>query len=130
MPERPDKTRSRKPSAPAKAAAELQTPHSQPQTNFYEKVLDEAEKIDFAAAWGKDSIDDEIALLRVKIKEIIQNNPDNIRLLLQATNMLTKLMKARYNMNKGQKKSLGEAVRKVITEIGVPLGVAALNKKL
>ena len=38
---------------------------------FYSKVLDEAEKLDFELASGVDGIDNEIALLRVKIKSIL-----------------------------------------------------------
>ena len=35
---------------------------------FYCKVLDEAEQLDFELAQGVEGIDDEVALLRVKIK--------------------------------------------------------------
>ncbi len=42
---------------------------------FYSRVLDEAEKLDFELAAGVDGIDDEIALLRVKIKSITGERP-------------------------------------------------------
>jgi len=38
---------------------------------FYCKVLDEAEQLDFELAQGVEGIDDEVALLRVKIKAIL-----------------------------------------------------------
>jgi hypothetical protein len=97
---------------------------------FYDKVLAGAEKLDFQTASGIEGIDDEITLLRVKILAIVENDPENIKLLMAATNMLARLVKIRYSMNKKQEKSLGESIRKIITEIGVPLGVAVLNKKL
>ncbi len=42
--------------------------------SLYTKVLDEAEKLDFELASGVNGIDDEIALLRVKIKSILGMN--------------------------------------------------------
>jgi hypothetical protein len=97
---------------------------------FYEKVLDTAEALDFEAVLGQEGLDDEIALLRIKIKELVNRDPDNIELIMQATNMLARMVKIRYGMTKGQKKNLGEAIKNVIREIGVPLGVAVINKKL
>lgn len=156
MPEKPKKPGTRKKSGPAKIPAAnkkpgtrkqpdkpgagsrkakplvppLPTPNSELQTGFYENVLDEAERLDFAAVRGEESVDDEIALLRVKIKDIVENSPDNTRLLLQALDILIKLVKARYSMNKEQKKSLGEEVRKVVLGLGLPLGIEALARKL
>ena len=99
-------------------------------SGFYKRVLDEAEKLDFEEAAEVDGIDDEIALLRVKIKSILEADPDNIRLIMAVTGMLTKLVKARYSMNKKQEKSLGEAIKNIIRDIGIPLGVTILGKKL
>ncbi len=97
---------------------------------FYDKVLDDAEKMDFKRAIGIEGIDGEIALLRVEIKALVAKDPQNVKLILAATNMLARLMRTRYNITKGDKKGLGEAIQNVIRDIGVPLGVAALNKKL
>ena len=66
---------------------------------FYSKVLDEAEQLDFELATGVEGIDDEIALLRVKIKSILKNDPENINLIMQATNALARLVKTRYNIS-------------------------------
>ena len=60
---------------------------------FYSKVLDEAEQFDFELASGVNGIDDEIALLRVKIKSILEKDPENIKLIMQATNTLAGLVK-------------------------------------
>ncbi len=97
---------------------------------FYEKVLDAAEAIDFEAAAGSDGLDDEITLLRVKIKSLLAIDPDNIHLIMEATNMLAKLVKTRYSISKEQKKGLAESIKNIIKDIGVPLGVAVLSKKL
>jgi len=90
---------------------------------FYSKVLDEAEQLDFELATGVDGIDDEIALLRVKVKSILEKDPDNIKLIMQATNTLAGLVKTRYNITKEQKKGLKEAIGNVLKDIALPLGI-------
>ncbi len=98
---------------------------------FYSKVLDEAEQLDFDLASGVNGIDDEIALLRVKIKSILEKDPENIKLIMQATNTLAGLVKTRYNIAKEQKKGLKEAIGNVLRDIAIPLGIgigATINK--
>ena len=38
---------------------------------FYAKVLDEAEKLDFQTACSIEGIDDEIAIIRLKIRDLV-----------------------------------------------------------
>ena len=98
---------------------------------FYSKVLNEAEQLDFELASGVEGIDDEIALLRVKIKSLIAHDPENIKLIMQATNTLAGLVKTRYNITKEQKKGLKEAIGNVLWDIALPLGIsigAAISK--
>jgi len=90
---------------------------------FYSKVLDEAEQLDLELVCGVEGIDDEIALLRVKIKSILEKDPENIRLLMEATNILARLVKTRYNISKEQKKGLREAIGNVLKDIALPLGI-------
>ena len=90
---------------------------------FYSKVLDEAERLDFELATGVEGIDDEIALLRVKIKSLLEHDPENIRLIMQATNTLAGLVKARYNITKENKKGLKEAIGNVLKDVALPLGI-------
>ncbi len=90
---------------------------------FYSKVLDEAEQLDFELATGVDGIDDEITLLRVKVKSILEKDLDNIKLIMQATNTLAGLVKTRYNITKEQKKGLKEAIGNVLKDIALPLGI-------
>ena len=98
---------------------------------FYAKVLDEAEQLDFEMASGVNGIDDEIALLRVKIKSVLEKDPENINLIMQATNTLATLVKTRYRISKEQRKGLKEAIGNVLRDVAVPLGIgigAAINK--
>jgi len=99
--------------------------------DFYARVLDEAERLDFELASGVEGIDDEIALLRVKIKSILEHEPENVKLIMQATNALERLIRTRYKITKEQRKGLKEAIGNVLREVALPLGIgigATLNK--
>lgn len=93
---------------------------------FYSKALDKAEELRLEEARGIDGLDEEIAVLRIKLRSIIQSEPQNIELALAAANTIARLVRTRYNISKEQKRSLKDAIAKVLTEIAIPLGVKAL----
>ena len=98
---------------------------------FYSKVLDEAERLDYELATSVEGIDDEIALLRVKMKSLLVHDPENIKLIMQATNTLARLVRTRYNISKEDKKGLKEAIANVLRDVALPLGIGigtTLNK--
>jgi hypothetical protein len=95
--------------------------------SFYAKVMDEADQLDFELASGVDGIDGEIALLRVKIKSLLENDPENIKLLMRATESLARLVKTKYNISKEQKQGLKEAIGNVLRDIAIPLGIKVIG---
>ena len=90
---------------------------------FYSRALDEAEKLEFEEASRIEGIDEEIALLRLKLRALLEEQPERIDLHFEAANIVARLVKTRYQITKEQKKSLKEAIQKVLTEVAVPLGV-------
>jgi len=90
---------------------------------FYSRALDEAEKLELEEASHIEGIDEEIALLRVKLRKILEEQPERIDLHFEAANIIARLVRTRYQITKEQKKSLKEAIQKVLTEVAVPLGV-------
>ena len=91
--------------------------------SFYSWALDEAEKLELEEASHIEGIDEEIALLRVKLRKLLEEQPDRIDLHFEAANIIARLVKTRYQITKEQKKSLKEAIEKVLTEVAVPIGV-------
>jgi hypothetical protein len=90
---------------------------------FYSRALDEAEKLELEEASHIEGIDQEIALLRVKLRKLLEEQPERIDLHFEAANIIARLVRTRYQITKEQKKSLKEAIQKVLTEIAVPVGV-------
>ncbi len=91
---------------------------------FYSRVLDEAEGLDFEIAFGVEGIDEEIALLRMEIKNAITGGDDkNLRMLVRATNALERLIRTRYQITAQQRKGLREAIGNVLRDVALPLGI-------
>jgi hypothetical protein len=59
----------------------------------------------------------------VKLRELLEEQPERIDLHFEAANIIARLAKNRYQITKEQKNSLKEAIQKVLTEVAVPLGV-------
>ncbi len=90
---------------------------------FYSNVLDEAGIKDFWQATQVEGIDTEIALLRVKLKSVIRHDPDNVKLIILATESIARLLKVKYNIGKRDKQGLKEAIGNVLRDIALPIGV-------
>ncbi|HUV51781.1 MAG TPA: hypothetical protein VMW64_01740 [Dehalococcoidia bacterium] len=94
--------------------------------SFYLKAMDEADGLDFELARGVQGIDDEIALLRVKIKSLLENDPENVKLIMDATSTLARLVMTRYKISADQKKALSNAISNVLGNLAIPLGIKYL----
>jgi len=90
---------------------------------FYSHVLSESERADYEMATRVEGIDEEIALMRVKIKTLVQIDPENIRLIMQSINALSRLISTKFNLRKDDKQGLKEAIGNVLKDIALPLGI-------
>jgi len=95
---------------------------------FYSKVLSDAESQNLQEAARIEGLDDEIALLRLKLRQLIAQHPENIQIQLKAANTLARLIRTRYDMTKEQKKSLKEAIARTLVEVAIPLGIKFIPK--
>ena len=73
---------------------------------FYSKALSEAERLELEEAVGVEGIDAEIALLRIKLMRVLEKEPENIKLIMQAMDMIAKLLKASETMTQQQKEKV------------------------
>lgn len=93
--------------------------------SFYARALDEAARVELDEARGVDGLDEEIAILRLQLRQIVAAHPERLDLCLDAANTLARLVRTRYQISREQKKSLKEAITRVINDIAIPAGVAA-----
>jgi hypothetical protein len=90
---------------------------------FYSNVLDELELKEYEDATQVQGFDEEIALMRVKIKSLAERQPDNVRLIMQAIGMLTKLVMIKYNIRKEDKQTILQSIGNVLKNIVLPAGI-------
>jgi hypothetical protein len=94
---------------------------------FYSPVMDSAQRHRLKEAALVKGLDEEINLLRVKLQSVVEHDPDNVRLILQAAVSLGRLMRTRNKLGEGKEDHLAQAIKNIITDIGVPLGVMRLK---
>jgi len=90
---------------------------------FYARALSSAEQLEMEDACRVDGVDDEIALLRVRLRALAEQSPERIDLQLDLANAIARLVKTRYQISSEQKKSLKAAIARVLEEVAVPLGI-------
>ncbi len=98
---------------------------------FYSRVLDPEEQADFEVATEVEGLDEEIALMRVKIKSVVARDPENTKLIMQGVNTLERLVRTKYNISREDRQGLSEAISNVLKDVAIPIGVGigkVLNK--
>ena len=97
---------------------------------FYATVLKKAEQLELEAASEVEGLDEEIAVMRMKLRQLIEQHPDRIDLHMDAASVLARLIRIQHQLTPEQGKGLKQAIQMVIKDIAIPLGVAAIEKHL
>jgi hypothetical protein len=85
---------------------------------FYAAALSEAERLLLPEAKGIEGLDEEIALLRVRLHTAIRQHPENLPLLIKGVELLVKAVAARYRLSKRAEADLYQSVLGVLKGIG------------
>ncbi len=78
---------------------------------FYARVAEEAERVELAEADRVQGLDQEIALLRVRLRHALAERPHDLPLLLKGISLLVKAVSARYSLSKKEGRELDRALR-------------------
>jgi hypothetical protein len=84
---------------------------------FYEQALTEAESTDLESARAIEGLDDEVALLRLRLRSLLAGRPEDLTLMFKGVELLTKAVSARYRMSKGERSEVSESLRELITSM-------------
>ena len=88
---------------------------------FYDEALTEAQREELPAAKQVEGLDEEIALIRLRLRSALEQHPQNLTLMLKGIELLVKALSARYRLKKDDKTALSESLRRTLEEIGGPL---------
>ena len=87
---------------------------------LYSKVLTRDEKRELKHASALDSLDQEIAVLRIKFRSLLAQDGQNLPLINQTAATLAKLHNIRFSPTKNDTSKLKEAVTGVLEEFTIP----------
>ena len=90
---------------------------------FYEEALTEAERLRLPRAQGVEGIDDEIALLRVRLLGYVQKNPEKLDVLMQGVALLSRAVAVRYRLSPKSQQDLTASLIGVAEGLGHSFGL-------
>jgi hypothetical protein len=86
--------------------------------DFYGSALDAAERVGLEAASDIEGLDREIALLRLKLREVLSKRPEDLQVMLRGIELLVKAVSARYRLSKEAEEHLAESIDGVVRGVG------------
>jgi len=87
--------------------------------NFYDDdCLTETERIQLKKAAKVESLADEIALLRVRLKSALKERPENLRLVERGIALLVRAVSAQYRLSPKATKDLADSLAAVFNSLG------------
>lgn len=96
---------------------------------FYSNALKPDEVQDLQAAAFMEGLDEEIAILRLKLKAVIQRTPDNTDLQLRIIRTMARVLAIRFQLAPQEKRNLTGAIKEVLKTVGIPIGIEALLRR-
>jgi len=89
--------------------------------DFYGSVLDAAHQTTLKYAANVEGLDKEIALLRMKLRDALEEGPESFQLMVRGMELLVKLVSARYRLSKKAEKDIASSAANVLRGLAVQL---------
>ena len=93
-------------------------PEARLAEDFYGSALDAAERVELEAASDIEGLDREIAVLRLKLREVLSERPGDLQVMMRGIELLVKAVSARYRLSTQAEEHLAENVKGVIRGVG------------
>ena len=104
--------------AAAKRARAVPTGRQVAARNFYHGAVDRAERRDLERAREIEGLDDEIALMRVRLKRAVKERPEDVQLLVKGLGVLVRAVGARYRLSPKSRKDLADNLAAALNSLG------------
>ena len=100
-------------------------PHPQAPTQdpIYASKMSRTDKKKLADAKAVRGLDDEIALLRLKLGSLVDNDPDNIPLIFKGADLIVRAVAAKTRVAKNSPEDLDQAIIDSLREAADTLGL-------
>ena len=90
-------------------------------SSFYRRALTEAERLALPEAEAVEGLDQEIALLRVKLRSALEERPEDVQLMVKGIELLVRALSTRYRLPRSSQDDVAATIRQVLREVGGPL---------
>lgn len=87
-------------------------------SGFYSSALSRAERMRLSDARAAEGLDEEIALLRVRLHRVAQEQPEQFDLLLKGVHALVRAVSTKYRLSEKPAEDLSKSVIAVLEGIG------------
>lgn len=86
--------------------------------NFYGAVVDRAERAELDEAAGIEGLDDEVALLRVRLRRALRDRPEDYGLMIKGIALLVRAVSARYRLSPAARRDLADSLADTLDRLG------------
>ncbi len=97
--------------------SELKTGAVRGARRFYAKALSQAEQIALEEALHVDGIDEEIALLRLRLQRAVLEHPEDVELMFRGAALLSRLVMTKFNLSKADAVDLAETIQRAVLSL-------------
>ena len=99
---------------------EARKPHAKSwrRDRFYGKALSQAELLMLEEARDLEGLDEEIAMLRVRLLAALRDHPDDLRLLTHGIGILVRAVAAQYRLSPKARKDLAGHLTNLLNSLG------------
>ena len=84
---------------------------------FYAAALSDAERASLTTALAVEGIDEEIAVLRLRLRSALAERPEDLPLMFKGIDLLAKTVATRYRLSKHEEKEVGNALAAAFREM-------------
>ena len=102
------------------------TPYSQTQDAFYAPRMTRADKKRLADAQVVRSLDSEVALLRLKLGNLVDNDPDNISLIFKGADLIVRAVAARTRVSKDSPEDSEQGIYNMLKDASEHFGLTRI----
>jgi hypothetical protein len=81
---------------------------------FYADALSEAERSDLPIALEIEGVDEEIALLRLTLRRLLEEHPEDLALMFKGIDLLVRTVGTRYRLSKRAENDLATSLANVV----------------
>jgi hypothetical protein len=84
---------------------------------FYEAALSEAERAFLPAAKEVSGLDEEMAMLRLRLRTALKNRPQDLALMIRGLDTLRRMVAVKYGLSKSDRKEMSPFLEETLLQL-------------